>query len=112
MWIPPTLWQRRCRRHPCCACGSPLRPVREGTPPRRRGVPSADPARIARDLTYAAALVEELQHFRVRFTAAGHDIYGAWRSGVHDDLVLSVAAVVWLDERIDSAFREPLAPKR
>jgi hypothetical protein len=29
----------------------------------------------------------------------GHDSYGAWREGTHDDLVLALACALWCGER-------------
>jgi hypothetical protein len=29
----------------------------------------------------------------------GHDSYGAWREGTHDDLVLALACSLWAGER-------------
>lgn len=54
--------------------------------------------KIARGIKEADALVEELANFQVKITAGGHDVYGG-RSGVHDDLVLSVAMAAWLAAR-------------
>lgn len=54
-----------------------------------------DEMKIAPGLKEAGALIEELTNFQVKITASGHDIYGG-RSGVHDDLVLSVAMAAWL----------------
>lgn len=54
--------------------------------------------RIAKGIKEADALVEELANFQVKITAGGHDVYGG-RSGVHDDLVLSVAMAAWLGAR-------------
>lgn len=51
--------------------------------------------KIAKGIKEAAVLVEELANFQVKITASGHDIYGG-RSGVHDDLVLSVAMGAWM----------------
>jgi hypothetical protein len=53
---------------------------------------------IARDLPLASTLITELQGFRVRISATGHDSYAAgedWRSAPHDDLVLAVALAAW-----------------
>ena len=55
--------------------------------------------KIARELKHAERLVEELQDFRVKFSAAGNDTYGAWRETLHDDLVLALAVAVWLGEQ-------------
>ena len=43
--------------------------------------------------------VREASAFQVKLTSAGHDIYGQWREGEHDDLVLSVALAAWVAER-------------
>ena len=53
---------------------------------------------IAEVLAEAEALVKELLNFQVRITLAGHDQYGAWREGTHDDLVLAVALACWYGE--------------
>jgi len=52
--------------------------------------------KIAADLPEAQALVRELLNFRAKISETGHDTYEAWRSGDHDDLVLSAALAVWL----------------
>lgn len=54
-----------------------------------------DELKIAKGIKEADALIEELTNFQVKITANGHDVYGG-RSGVHDDLVLSVAMAAWL----------------
>jgi hypothetical protein len=43
--------------------------------------------------------INEAAGFQVKLTAAGHDVYGAWREGAHDDLVLSVALAAFVAER-------------
>jgi hypothetical protein len=50
--------------------------------------------KIHSELDEAATLVQELQDFRMEFTAAGHLTFNA-RSGKHDDLVLALAIAVW-----------------
>ena len=45
------------------------------------------------------AFIREAAGFQVKLSAAGHDIYGQWREGEHDDLVLSVALAAWVAER-------------
>ena len=50
--------------------------------------------KVAKRLPLAAALVRELQAFRVRLTAKGCDTYAA-KAGEHDDLVMAVALAVW-----------------
>ncbi|GMQ82821.1 MAG: hypothetical protein BMS9Abin05_2284 [Rhodothermia bacterium] len=46
------------------------------------------------------ALVTEMQNFKVKLSAeTGHDTYEHWRSGDHDDLVLSLALALWYSRR-------------
>lgn len=52
--------------------------------------------KVAKELPDAAVLVDELLNFRVKIDVkTAHDSYEAWREGVHDDLVLSVALACW-----------------
>jgi hypothetical protein len=51
--------------------------------------------KIAEELELAETLSRELQNFTVKITDAANDVYGAWREGTHDDLVLAVALAVW-----------------
>jgi len=51
--------------------------------------------KIASGLHLAETLSRELQNFTVKITDAANDVYGAWREGTHDDLVLAVALAVW-----------------
>ena len=51
--------------------------------------------KIASGLNLAETLSRELQNFTVKITDAANDVYGAWRMGTHDDLVLAVALAVW-----------------
>jgi len=50
---------------------------------------------MAREPPEAEVLVNELLNFEVKITAAANDVYGAWREGTHDDLVLAVALACW-----------------
>jgi hypothetical protein len=55
--------------------------------------------KIAAGLALAPVLARELLNFKVKVNvASGHDSYEAWREGVHDDLVLSVAMACWYGE--------------
>ena len=54
--------------------------------------------KIAQGIKEKDALIEELSSFQTKITASGHDTYGG-RSGVHDDIVLSVAMAAWLAAR-------------
>ena len=51
--------------------------------------------KIAEGLSEAENLSRELQNFTVKITDAANDVYGAWREGTHDDLVLAVALALW-----------------
>jgi hypothetical protein len=55
--------------------------------------------KIAAALPEAQTLTRELQGFQMKITLAGHDSYGAWREGTHDDLVLALAVALWCGER-------------
>lgn len=56
--------------------------------------------KIAETLPLARVLVQEFLNFQVKITASAHDVYGAWREGSHDDLVLAVALAAWFRERM------------
>jgi hypothetical protein len=73
--------------------------------------------KIASGLQLAETLSRELQNFTVKITDSANDVYGAWREGTHDDLVLAVALAVWkanqpiflgLPERKSVSYRLPL----
>jgi hypothetical protein len=55
--------------------------------------------KIASRLPDADVLARELQNFTVKITDAANDVYGAWREGTHDDLVLAVALALWTASR-------------
>ena len=55
--------------------------------------------KIAAGLPDVRTLVEELLNFQVKISDVGHDSYGVWREGVHDDLVLAVAMACWVAEK-------------
>lgn len=55
--------------------------------------------KIAEQLPEAATLSQELQNFTVKITDSANDVYGAWREGTHDDLVLAVALALWAANR-------------
>jgi hypothetical protein len=54
---------------------------------------------ISGNMPFAETLAKELANFRRRITPAGNEVFGAWREGQHDDLVLAVAMATWLAER-------------
>jgi hypothetical protein len=53
---------------------------------------------IAQALPAAEDFVKELLAFQVKITTSAHDVYGSWREGTHDDLVLAVALACWYGE--------------
>jgi hypothetical protein len=55
--------------------------------------------KIASQLPEADTLARELQNFTVKITDSANDVYGAWREGTHDDLVLAVALGLWCASR-------------
>jgi hypothetical protein len=50
---------------------------------------------IASGLRHSETLAAEMAGMRVRTTHTGHEQYGAWREGQHDDLVFAVALACW-----------------
>jgi hypothetical protein len=54
--------------------------------------------RVAKALPLTEVLLREMLEFRVKITSTAHDVYGVWREGIHDDLVLSVALACWIGE--------------
>lgn len=62
--------------------------------------------KIGPEVPHAELLMRELQNFRCKISASGHDSYAAgsgldWREGAHDDLVLGLALAVWYGETIE-----------
>ena len=55
---------------------------------------------MAPDLPETQTLVRELAEFQVKFTPAANEVFGVWREGAHDDLVLAVAVAAWAGERL------------
>jgi hypothetical protein len=62
--------------------------------------------KIAAALPDAATLAQELQNFQMKISLAGHDSYGAWREGTHDDLLLALCLSLWRGE----SRRNPFVP--
>src|SRR3954471_20837096 len=58
---------------------------------------------IAKGIAAVETLISELMLMRVAVSAAGHERYGVWREGVHDDLVLAVALAWWGDQPAGAA---------
>ena len=51
--------------------------------------------KVVEELEHAPLLKEEFKTFEVRMSKQGSEQFGAWRSGQHDDLVLSLCMAVW-----------------
>jgi hypothetical protein len=64
--------------------------------------------RVARELTLADVLVQELENFRVRITAAANEVFGDWREGQHDDLVFALAMAAWVGENWPEEYTGPV----
>jgi hypothetical protein len=54
---------------------------------------------VAQDLPLLHTLLAEIDTFTVKMTAAGNEVFGAWRENQHDDLCLSLALACWAAER-------------
>jgi len=54
--------------------------------------------KISGKLALAHTFQDELLNFKVKISDDGNDTCGAWREGVHDDLVRSVAIACWFAE--------------
>jgi hypothetical protein len=51
--------------------------------------------RLSRKVASAHLLGRELADMESRMNRAGHVVYGAWREGEHDDLVMALALACW-----------------
>lgn len=60
----------------------------------------SDRLHFAEGMPMTATLVKEMEAFKVKVTAAANEVFGAWREGQHDDLVLAVALAAWVAERM------------
>ena len=56
--------------------------------------------RIAAGLEHGPDLVKEMAAMQVKITLTGHEQYGCWREGTHDDLVFAVALACWNAQRM------------
>jgi hypothetical protein len=54
--------------------------------------------KIVPSLKLASLLRTELLNFQVKVTPSANEVFGNWREGAHDDLVLAVAMAAWLGE--------------
>ncbi len=55
---------------------------------------------IAGGLRFGAEFVAEMAAMQVKVTTGGHEQYGAWREGTHDDLVFAVALACWAAKKV------------
>lgn len=53
-------------------------------------------------LPFSEHLCRELTDFEAKLTPAANEVYGVWREGEFDDLILSLALPLWLAERAAS----------
>jgi hypothetical protein len=59
--------------------------------------------KIAPGMPETETLVNELINFKIKVNVrTAHETYEAWREGIHDDLVLSVAMAIWYATRSSS----------
>lgn len=65
--------------------------------------------KFAAGLASVADLTRELLNFEAKITVTAHDTYGAWREGQHDDLVLSLAILLWYAETSSGPVSAPAA---
>jgi len=63
----------------------------------------SDRLRYNARVPFAKELSEELAKFQVKVIPSANVVYGSWREGSHDDLVLAVAIAAWLGERHQTA---------
>ena len=59
---------------------------------------------ICGHLPEAKTLVKELGSMRIKVSLDGHNTYGAWREGDHDDLVLAAALACWRGGRVEQSI--------
>ena len=55
--------------------------------------------RAAASLAEIPTLLNEAKNFQWKVSKAGDDLYGQWREGKHDDLLLAVAVAVWYGDK-------------
>lgn len=72
----------------------------QASDPNAQDMPPTARLRFASGLRLAPILRAELNNFKAKITASGHDAYEAgpatdWREGAHDDIVLALALPLW-----------------
>ena len=67
--------------------------------------------KIAGSLPESQILIDEVLNFQVKISVTGHDSYGAWREGTHDDLILATSLACWASEKklLPKGLRNPRA---
>lgn len=60
---------------------------------------------ITEQANASEALRMELQGFHAKIKTSGNESLEAWREGIHDDLVLSMALAVWRGENLPQPAR-------
>jgi hypothetical protein len=72
-----------------------------------------DRLKVAKSLPEAEILVEEMLSFGSRTTDSGNEVFGNFKSGSHDDLVLAICVAVWYSESYGiSGFVYPKKPDK
>ena len=59
---------------------------------------------ICRHLPEAKTLIKELATCGLKSRVEGHNTYGVWREGDHDDLVLAAALACWRGGRVEQSI--------
>jgi hypothetical protein len=54
--------------------------------------------KVAKSLPEAEILVEEMLSFGSRTTESGNEVFGNFKAGSHDDLVLAICVAVWYSD--------------
>jgi hypothetical protein len=69
--------------------------------------------KVARSLPEAEILTEEMLAFGSRTTDSGNEVFGNFKAGSHDDLVLAICVATWYSEQYGiSGFVYPKAKKK
>lgn len=55
--------------------------------------------KVKSSLPNCSSLLKEFENFKVNVKETGHEEFGEWRTGQHDDMVLACAIGLWVGER-------------
>jgi hypothetical protein len=66
--------------------------------------PESRRIKVPPTLPEAAPLVRELTTFQLKIAPAANEVFGAWREGQYDDLVLADAIGIWQAEHFLEAW--------